>query len=69
MRSTIIAMLHRGRVSINKMDKSAGAFWWQGLHREIRDEAENCPSCQAAGKNQLDFAGPIKSKSRGYVYI
>ena len=27
MRSTIIAMLHHGHVSINKMDKSAEAFW------------------------------------------
>ena len=51
MRSTIIAMLHHGHVSINKMDKSAEAFWWPGLHREIRDKTENCPSCRAAGKN------------------
>ena len=92
MRSTIIAMLHSGHVSINKMDKSAEAFWWPGLHRDIREKAENCPSCRVAGKNlktqlpqteinrlelltepgqeiQLDFAGPIKSKSRGDIYI
>ena len=92
MRSTIIALLHSGHVSINKMDKSAEAFWWPGLHRDIREKAENCPSCRVAGKNlktqlplteinslelltepgqeiQLDFAGPIKSKSRGDIYI
>ena len=51
MRSTIIATLHHGHVSINKMDKAAEAFWWPGLHREIRDKAENCPSCRTAGKN------------------
>ena len=33
------------------MGKGAEAFWWPGLHREIRDKAENCPSCRAAGKN------------------
>ena len=51
MRSTIIAMLHHGHVSINKMDKSAEAFWWPGLHREIREKEENCLSSRAAGKN------------------
>ena len=44
-------MRHHGHVSINKMDKSAELFWWPGLHREIRDKAENCPSCRAAGNN------------------
>ena len=90
MRSTIVAMLHQGHVSINTMDQSAEAFWWPGLHREIREKTENCPSCRAAGKNlktqfpqteingleiltepgqeiQFDFAGPIKSKSRGDI--
>ena len=51
MRSTIIAMLHQGHVSINKMDQSAEAFWWHGLQREIREKAEICPKCRAAGKN------------------
>ena len=92
MSSTIIAMLHSGHVSVTKMDKSAEAFWWPGLHREIREKAATCPSCRTAGKNlktqipqtevnrleiltepgqeiQLDFAGPIKSKSREDVYI
>ena len=41
-------MVHQGHVSINKMDQSAVAFWW---HREVREKAENCPSCRAAGKN------------------
>ena len=66
------------------MDKAAEAFWWSGLHREIKEKAENCPSCRAAGKNlkiqlpqsemnrlelltDLDFAGPMKSQSRGYI--
>ena len=51
MRPTMITMQHNGHVSINKMDKSAEAFWWPGIHREIRDKAENCPSCRTAGKN------------------
>ena len=46
MRSTIITMLHNGHVSTKKMDKSAEAFWWPGIHREIRDKAENCPAAE-----------------------
>ena len=92
MRTTIIAMLHQGHPSADKMDQSSTAFWWPGLHREIREKAENCPCCRASGKNlttqlpsteknnpenlsepnqeiHLDFAGPIKSKTRGDVYI
>ena len=38
MRSTMIAMLHKGHVSTNKMDQSAAAFWWPGLSREIREK-------------------------------
>ena len=74
------------------MDQSAAAFWWPGIYQEIREKAENCPSCRAPGKKlvtqipsteknkleilfepnqeiQLDFAGPIKSKTRRDVYI
>ena len=92
MRTTIIAMLHHGHISAAKMDHLAEAFWWPGMHREIQEKAESCPSCRAAGENittqisstkqnnleiltepnqeiQLDFAGPIKSKTRGDVYI
>ena len=62
------------------------------MHREIREESEDCPSCRASGKKlktqlpsternkldilfepnqeiQLDFAGPIKTKTRGNVFI
>ena len=92
MQSTIIAMLHQGHISTAKMDHLAEAFWWPGIHREIQEKSETCPSCRAAGKNiitqipsteknkleiltepnqeiQLDFAGPIKLKTRGDVYI
>ena len=92
MRTTIIAMLHHGHPSTAKMDHSAEAFWWPGLHRETREKSENCPSFKASGKNlktqfpsteknnldilfepnqeiQLDFAGPIKFKTLGYVFI
>ena len=92
MRTTIIAMLHQGHTSADKMDRLAEAFWWPGMHREIQGKAETCPSWRAGGKNtltqflstekknleiliepnqefQLDFAGPIKSKTRGDVYI
>ena len=92
MRSTIIAMLHRGHISTAKMDQLFEAFWWSAIHREIQEKAETCPSCRAAGKNiitqipsteknkleiltdpnqefQLDFAGSIKSKTRGDVYL
>ena len=51
MRSTIIATIHNGHVFINKMEQSAEAFWWPGLHREIRDKAENCPISRIAGKS------------------
>ena len=92
MRTTIVAMLHQGHTSTAKMDQLAEAFWWPGIHREIKEKAETCPSCRAAVKNiipqlpsteknnlevltepnqeiQLYFAGPIKSKTRGDVYI
>ena len=51
MRSTVTAMLHQGHSSASKMDQSAAAFWRTGLYREIREKAENCPSCRASGKN------------------
>ena len=92
MRTTVIAMLHHGQTSAAKMEQLSEAFWWPGIHREIHEKAESCPSCRVAGKNvitqipsteknnleiltepnqeiQLDFAGPIKSKTRGNVYI
>ena len=92
MRSTIIAMLQQRHTSIAKMDQLAEASWWPGMHREIQEKAETCPSRRAAGKInitqipstekinleiltepnqeiQLHFAGPIKSKTRGDIYI
>ena len=92
MRSTLISVLHQGHVSVNKMDQSAEAFRWPRMHREVREKAENGPTCRAAGKSfktqiphtevnrfeiltepdqeiQLDSAGPIKSKTRGDIYI
>ena len=92
MRTTVIAMLHQGHSSATKMDQLATAFWWPSIYQEIREKAENCPSCRASGKNlvtqlpslekmkleilsepiqeiQLNFAGPVKSKTRGNVYI
>ena len=63
MRSTIIAMLHSGHVFINKMDKLAEAFWWPELHRDIREKAENCPSCRVAGKN-LETQLPLTKINR-----
>ena len=91
MRTTITAMLHQGHTSAAKMDQLVEAFWRPGMHREIQEKAETCPSCRTAGMNimthipstekkleiltepnqkvQLDFAGPIKSKTRGEVYI
>ena len=49
MRTTVIAMLHHRHTSAGKMEQLAGAFWWQGMNREI--QAESYPSCRAAGKN------------------
>ena len=92
MWTTVIAMLHQGHPSATKMDQLATASRWPGIYQEIREKAENCPSCRASGKNlvtqlpsteknkleilsepnqeiQLDFAGPIKSKTGGNVYI
>ena len=51
MRTTIIAMLHHGHISAVKLDQLAEAFWWPGMHREIQEKAESCPSCTAAGTN------------------
>ena len=53
MRTTVIAMLHQGHPSATKMDKLAAAFWWPGIYPEIREKAENCPSCRASGKNLI----------------
>ena len=44
-------MLHQGHVSVNKMDQSAEAFRWPRMHREVREKAENGPTCRAAGKS------------------
>ena len=44
-------MLHQDHTSTAKMDQLAEAFWWPGMHREIQEKAETCPSCRAAGKN------------------
>ena len=33
------------------MDQLAEAFWWPGMHREIQEKAETCPSCRASSKN------------------
>ena len=51
MRTAIITMLHQGHPSATKMDQSAEAFWWPGMYREMREKAENCPSCRVAGKS------------------
>ena len=51
MLSSIVAMLHRGHLAVSKMDQAADAFWWPGLHHEIREQSEIGPSCRAAGKN------------------
>ena len=51
MRTSMTAIVHREHVAITKMDQVAEAFWWPGMHREIREKSENCPSCRAAGKN------------------
>ena len=51
MRTTIIAMLHQGHTSAAKLDQLAEAFWWPGVHREIQEKAETCPSGRTAGMN------------------
>ena len=51
MRTTINAMLHQGHPSATKKDQLAPAFWWHGIYQKIQEKAENCPSCQASGKN------------------
>ena len=65
MRSTIIAMLHHGHISKNKMEQLAEAFWWPGLKRDIHEKAEKNKLKIFTEPNQeiqLDFAGPIKIK-------
>ena len=51
MRSSLIAMLHRGRVAVSKMDQAPEAFWLPGLHQENREKSKNCMNCRAADKN------------------
>ena len=51
MRTTIIAMLPQEHPSAAKTDKSAEAFWWPDMYREIREKTENCPSYRASSKN------------------
>ena len=66
MRTTVIAMLHQGHPSATKMDKLAAAFWWPGIFPEIREKAENCPSCRASGKNlitQLPYTEKKQTKT------
>ena len=65
MRPTVIAMLHQGHPSTSKMNQSAAAFWWPGLYREIREKAENCPSCRASGKNLTTQLPSTEKKQSG----
>ena len=78
MRTTYIAMLHQGHPSADMMDQSSTAFWWPGLHREIREKTTQLPSTEKNNPEilsepnqeiQLDLAGPMKSKTPGDVYI
>ena len=50
MRSTLIANLHQGHVSVNEMDQSAEGFWGPGSYLEIKERAEVCQRCRDAGK-------------------
>ena len=63
MRTTIIAMLHQGHTFATKMDRLAEAFWWPGMHREIQEKAETCPSCRAAGKNNVTQIPPTEKNN------
>ena len=68
MRTTITAMLHQEHPSATKMDQSAAAFWWPGLYREIREKAENCPSCSSSGKNlTTQLPSTEKKQSRNFI--
>ena len=51
MRVVIVAWQHHGHAAADKMDKTAEAFWWPGMYREIQEKSKHCPSCSAAGKN------------------
>ena len=62
MRTTIIAMIHQGHTSAAKVDRLAEAFWWPGMHREVQEKAETCPSCRAAGKNIVTQIPSTKKK-------
>ena len=67
MRTTNIAMLHHGHISAAKMDHLAEAFWWPGMHREIQEKAESCPSCRAAGENiTTQIPSTKKKQSRNF---
>ena len=62
MHTTIFAMLHHGQISAVKMDQLAEAFRWPGMHWEIQEKAESCPSCRAAGKN-ITTQNPLTEKN------
>ena len=53
MWTAVIAMLHQGHPSATKMDQLAAAFWWPDIYQEIREKAENYPSCGVSGKNLM----------------
>ena len=47
MRTTVVAMLHRGHAGADKMDEAAEAFWWPGMHREIQEKSKKMPKVQS----------------------
>ena len=51
MKTSTLAMLHDGHTAGDKIVKASQAFWGPGMHQEIQENSESCPSCRAAGKN------------------
>ena len=57
-------MLHQGHPSATEMDQLVASFWWPGIYQEIREKAENCPSCRASGKN---FVTQLPSTENNFI--
>ena len=51
LRRTIITLLHRGHLAINKMWPAAKPFWWRKLTKEIQNKCDEFILCKMASKS------------------
>ena len=51
LRQTVIMLLHKGHLAINKMNHAARLFWWPKLTKDIQSKYNECIPCKMSGKS------------------